>query len=242
MWTTAAFGSGGRVTAMSSKTSECNNGIESPNKNIDERVTALEDTVCELGETVSELQDEIASIAEQQDDHDRRLDALGRGVENANAVIEDIEDELNSLSSGLEDSSEGERKSDESVCTQTEAETPIEELVELPETIVEEQLTANQKRARFIARDVREYTSSVMAGRAIRSGELRRVLVAGTDANGHPETVQRVMKILAELGKDQIHIKETQGKKKLVFDQPIVKRLRRLARNHAVVREGEVSA
>lgn len=46
-----------------------------------------------------------------------------------------------------------------------------------------DQESANVRRAAFVVRGVMDYTISVPAGRAITSGELRRMVKAGTDAS-----------------------------------------------------------
>ena len=122
-------------------------------------------------------------------------------------------------------------------------ETPLEEVVQLPEHLAEENLSANQQRARFVARDIHEYARSVPAGRVIKSSELRRVLTAGEESSVHTETVSRVIGFLTDLGKDDVKIRETQaGERVVVFTEEIVKRIVAFHNaNHGVVSEGKVS-
>jgi hypothetical protein len=105
--------------------------------------------------------------------------------------------------------------------------TPLEDLVTLPDTVLDEE-RANTQRAVFVARDVSEYTKSVPAGRVVTSSELRTVLRAGTDSKGHRQTVSRVMNLLDDLGGDETKIVERRGTKRLVFTDEIVERLGRL--------------
>lgn len=107
-----------------------------------------------------------------------------------------------------------------------EPETPLEEVVQIPEHSAEENLSANQKRARFVARDVDDYTKSVPAGKAITSGELRRVLTAREESKVHTETVDRVISFLDDLGKDSVKVRETQaGERVVVFAEEFVRRI-----------------
>jgi len=107
-----------------------------------------------------------------------------------------------------------------------EPETPLEEVIQIPEHSAEENLSANQKRARFVAKDVNDYTKSVPAGKAITSGELRRVLTAREESKVHTETVGRVISFLDDLGKGSVKVRETQaGERVVVFTEKIVRRI-----------------
>jgi hypothetical protein len=114
-------------------------------------------------------------------------------------------------------------------------ETPIEQVVSMPEDMADSQLTANQDRARFVASDLTDYGQSVPAGWAISSSDLRRVLQA-YDSSGHTETVARVFDILDDLGDDHTKIVDRRGTKRIVFDSDLVDRLDKLDQSdHDVV-------
>jgi chromosome segregation ATPase len=125
-----------------------------------------------------------------------------------------------------------------------DTETPLEDIIQLPEELVADSLTANQERARFVAKDITDYSKSVPAGRAIKSSELRRVLVAKAEKTVHPQTVSRVIDKLTEFGKSEVESKKTQnGEKVVVFSEPIVERIeaiQRAAGNHSVVNGARV--
>lgn len=94
------------------------------------------------------------------------------------------------------------------------------------EHLVKDSLTANQQRARFIAKDAHEYTQQVPAGHAIKSSALRRVLAAGEDATIYTETVSRVIDFLDELGQEAVKIRESQQRERIVvFTDAFVKRV-----------------
>lgn len=99
-------------------------------------------------------------------------------------------------------------------------------------------LTANQERARFVAKDIKEYTRSVPAGRVIKSSELRKVLIAKDgETGGHNETVSRVMSKLNEFGKSDVSIRKSRaGERVVVFSEAIVERIESFPTdNHSVV-------
>lgn len=105
-------------------------------------------------------------------------------------------------------------------------ETPLEDVIRVPEHVVEDSLTANQRRARFVAKDAHEYTHSVPAGRAIKSSELRRVLSAREEDRVYTETVSRVIRFLDDLGQEDVKVRETaSGERVVVFGDDLVKRI-----------------
>jgi hypothetical protein len=98
------------------------------------------------------------------------------------------------------------------------AETPLERICALPEHVADRELTANQERARFIARDVRDYAEKAPAGLVIDSRAIKRVITASEGKRPHTQTVARVMDFLNDLGKEDIHQKKRRGKKFVVVD------------------------
>ena len=123
--------------------------------------------------------------------------------------------------------------------------TPLEDVIRIPEHLVTENLTANQRRARFVAKDIHEYTQRVPAGHAIKSSELRRVLTAGEDAQIYTQTVSRVVEFLDELGGEAVRVKESKrGERVIVFTEAFVDRVRahqRHAERNSVVTDAGVA-
>jgi hypothetical protein len=122
-------------------------------------------------------------------------------------------------------------------------ETPLENLVALPEDVAEQSLSKQDKRARFIAMDARDYGDKCIDGRIITAGRSGRTLAAGLDVDPHPEKVRRVMKRLKELGKDSTKLRKKNGEKRINIDEAAVDRLERHAEmdhaDHDVVNRGE---
>ncbi len=160
-----------------------------------------------------------------------------------------VERRTDSLSDG-ESSEEGPQRAPDSVGQThtaprpTPAETPLEEVVRLPDTVAAAQLSANQRRARFIAKDVRTYTRRVPAGRALSTVELRRTLAANEETSIHSETVRRVTDFLDELGGESVTVRESRGGNRLiVFTPDLVDRIHAVqeqSTDHTVVTETEV--
>ncbi|WP_435099875.1 hypothetical protein [Halorubrum sp. N11] len=126
-----------------------------------------------------------------------------------------------------------------------EPRTPLEDVIRIPEHLAAENLTANQRRARFVAKDIHEYTQRVPAGRAIKSSELRRVLTAGEDAQIYTQTVSRVVEFLDELGGEAVQVQESKrGERVIVFTEAFVNRVRahqRHAERNTVVTDAGVA-
>ena len=127
--------------------------------------------------------------------------------------ITDVEEQVQTLESSPESTT---NEDADQMSSQT-AETPLERICALPEQIADRELTTNQDRARFIARDVRDYAEKAPAGLVIDSQTITKVLAAeGTKP--HTQTVARVMNFLEKLGKDEIEQTKRCGKKLVVVD------------------------
>lgn len=185
-----------------------------------EVIEQLAETVANLTERVTNLEAENEQLREQLDDNTARMDALGDGLSNANEQIEEMEAE--------EPQSRGANPPSQADDTDpTRPETPLEQVVALDESMADSELTANQQRARFVAKDFREYATSVPAGLSMESGDIRRVLQAGTDCNGRTATVARVIDFLDNLGGDDAHVVKRRGSRQIVMDSALVARLER---------------
>ena len=182
----------------------------------EEAITTLVEIVREQQEQIDELQEQLSQTKREQAEDRQRITTL-------EDTIDDIET--------AEDAEDG----DISTTTPTpemvdttvpNAETSLEDVIRLPEHVAEDSLSKNQERARFVAKDVVDYSRSVPAGRVIRSSEIRRVLRAGEDSTIHTETVSRVMDFLDRLGEDDVRIRESQsGERVVVFEDDLVKRI-----------------
>jgi DNA repair exonuclease SbcCD ATPase subunit len=198
-------------------------GLESSHndRSTEETITALVDVVERQQQQIDDLQERVSDLEDDlQEEQETRAREDAQLRQRITAVEEDIED--------LEDDQEDANPTQEAGQTATqETMTPLEDLVTLPDTVLDEE-RANTQRAVFVARDVSEYTKSVPAGRVITTSELRTVLRAGTDSRGHRQTVSRVIDLLDDLGGDDTKIVEKRGTKRLVFTDEIVERLERL--------------
>jgi chemotaxis regulatin CheY-phosphate phosphatase CheZ len=183
----------------------------------------IADTVATLVEIVEEQADRIDELEDRLDEEQTQ-----RGKDDAElrGRITDTEERLNDVEDDV--SGETTPTPDTETDGSTTPETPLKRVCSLPEEAATSQLSANQRRARFVAKDVEQYASKVPAGYAITSGEISTVLRAGTDCKGRTETVSRVMDFLEELGKDAVKIVERRGTRRVILDEQLVEQLREI--------------
>ena len=177
----------------------------------DEKIDALIDVVTEQQQRIDQLEDELQQTKREAAEDRQR-------ITNVEDTVDDIETD-----NAESDTTPTPHVEDTTV---PNVETSLEDVIRLPEHVAEDSLSRNQERARFVAKDVVDYSRSVPAGRVIKSSEIRRVLRAGEDSTIHTETVSRVMDFLDRLGEDDVRIKESQsGERVVVFEDDLVKRI-----------------
>jgi len=194
-------------------------------------LTAHTDRVEQLEGRIADLE---TRVAEQADQIEELETALSDERETRSKEAAEDRKRLHALETRIDQQRDTEdMPTDEPTAEHTQSsptnppETPLEDVIRIPENLVEESLTANQRRARFVAKDAFEYTKQVPAGRAITSSELRRVLTASEDTTIHNETVSRVIRFLDELGDEVVRVRESkQGERVVVFTDGFVERVR----------------
>jgi len=187
----------------------------------------VETHLSELEQTTDEQQEELDELKEETSSD---IEHTGKRLAELNGRVAEVEETLDGGSADTNPTPQS---------TQTTPQTPLEEICRLPQHVADDSLTSNQERARFVAKDIKQYGRSVPAGRAITSSDLRKVLSAKEEGSTHTQTVSRVMDFLERLGKDDVSIKETMGgKRTVVFTDEIVQRLKELT-NHGVVMDDD---
>jgi len=187
--------------------------------------TTINSLIAELADVREELADvreELAESRRQNAEDRKRISELESKVEDLEAEQDGEEDPEDHQSEGSKPTPDG----DTDGCTTPQ--TPLERTVSLPESMAQSELTANQKRATFVAKDVMNYTRSVPAGRAIKSSEIGTVLRAGTSCKGRSQTVSRVIEFLNDLGGDGVEVVERRGERRVVFTEDAARRLQQL--------------
>lgn len=180
--------------------------------------------VDDLIQSVEDLREIVERQAERIDELEMELaehkDYTGREVADIRGRISDVEDDVETLENQqIKADSTNKALGDEANKGGTKADqTPLERICTLPEHITDRELTINQKRARFIAKDIHDYAEKAPAGFVIDSRAVKRVITAKERTRPHTQTVVRVMDFLDDLGKDDIKLKKHRGKKLIVVN------------------------
>jgi|APHM01.1.fsa_nt_gi hypothetical protein len=205
-------------------------------------VTSLANAVTRLAEENEDLRQRVTQLEADQDEaaehrrdvedtvekHDDRLDHILGDVADHDARLTDVENAVEDEDADGQPHASTDR--DHRAETGVAPETALEDVVSLPEHVAEDSLSANQYRARFVASDIVEYSTSVPAGRALAASDLSTVLRAGTDARGHSQTVDRVLRLLDDLGEDAVDVVEGRdGQRRVIVSEDGARRLSQLA-------------
>ena len=190
---------------------------------------------------VEDLESRVEGLESRVEDHEEELDRQGNLLEITIEKRKDLRERVNELKRKVEKGTDEEGETGHYI----RPETPLEDLVQLPQEIAEANLTANQQRMKFVAEGVHEYASKVPAGRALPWSDLKRVMAAGEDGKTYNTNVGRVMDFFDEFGKEDVEIVDRKdGQKTVVFDDDLVKRIvayhNQTAQSNTVVTRNEV--
>lgn len=235
----------GNDLPMSIDNPEGNENCPPDSASTDEKLNHLLDVVEDQQETIRQQQEQIEELRGEVEQ--LRADADDPGNNDETEEQEDLQEEIERLRKVLYSSIEnrkelrkeveklrsaGTNSSDEA--TTLEPQTPVEDLVTTPERVLDDE---NPKRARFVAKDIKQYSHSVPAGRGIKAGEIRRVLAARKGGHVHTGTLDRVIRILDDTGKDEVEVGRVpdSDERIVVFSEECVARIERLQTDHTVV-------
>ena len=195
-------------------------GSKSPTTNCsDFTKNQLVAIVQKQSDIIQDLQDEISDIRDELATRAHRNAKTRKNISENDERLSDVEDELDDTD--VSQSSEGQSSPDEGQGSDSQS-TALEQVVGLPDDVAMNSLSANQKRARSIAKRIDEYGKSVPAGVAITSSRMRDILSGLEDKRVHRQTVQRVMDFLKRFGDGHIDTKETRGGKTVtVFSETV---------------------
>lgn len=229
---------------MSSQ-SDAQNSTQRPNA-ADDEVADEKLSIEALAEEVRSLRAEVKGLQADKEQLTQTVEVQAEQLDEQATTIDAMEERIAELEQAQEQSSEhrkhlqgrlhtleeenGESAESPGDDDREEPSTPLGQILQLPKKMIERKLSANQRRALFIAKDVREYAQQVPAGFAIDSSTLRKVLKAKEDQTPHTQTISRVMEFLDRLGKQYVRIVKRRGTKRVVFTETGVERLSRLAK------------
>lgn len=144
------------------------------------RLEVLTDRVAELGAEVDRKDERIEQLEAHRETAPIEINSDGDTAGLTDIWIAGIP--LGSiLQNTTEDADRAHNRLDdvETVTAEShDVKTPLERICGLPEHIADRELTTNQERARFIARDVRDYTEKAPAGLVLNSRTITKVITA----------------------------------------------------------------
>jgi uncharacterized phage infection (PIP) family protein YhgE len=229
------------------------NKLEQENEQLQDRVDELEQENEQLQNHVESLEEELEERAAVRWDSNEIDDMEVENAEGDKHPLglvlsnkigsEDLRVELEEFEAGLQGSTPTPETEKTISPNAVEPKTPLEEIISLPEEIASEQLTENQDRARFIAKDIKDYGASTGFRDGSRnyryslsSTDLKKVLKAA-HGTSHTETVNRIMNFLDDLGKDETRIRKKRGTRKIVFEGELIDRIEEIkhVQNHSPV-------
>lgn len=196
----------------------------------------LRDRVADLEADLAETQNDLAETQEELTETKTELSETEEQLEEVESRQQDSTDHRASLSKDLAETNQRVSTLEETVesgaGTELTAvqrlegivETPLERAVASADEDAEDEYSVNKLRAREIARDIRTYADKTPAGWVIRAGELRKVLSAQEGERAHPETLNRTINFLNDLGKDEVTVVNRRGERRIAFSESLVER------------------
>lgn len=204
---------------------------------IQERLEKVESTIAKeqterrrLQETVEEIRNERDELAERVEELAKENAELRREKHDLRDTVEELKEEVSvetdrlarnqAQNSGrifdLEETVE--QTAEETGIELPDHATPMEQIVALPEQIAAEQLDnpthRNTFRGRFVVRGFTDYSENTPSGRVIANSDLCRILSAFEERRIESKTGTRVMRRIADLGRDKFsHVKPEENKR-----------------------------
>ncbi|WP_330631355.1 hypothetical protein [Halocatena halophila] len=202
-----------QIDALQSQVDAQQAEIEAQQSTIDSQTAALHQNktrIAELEATVEALEREQTDYREsnERDKADIRQDVTEntRQTEASEAHTEAVARKVETLDG-------------------REQRTPLEQIVRLPEEIIHKaKLTANQRRARSIAMEIGELSTTVPKGMRLDSTTIKDQLKREY-GSAHDQTVARVMAFLDRLGGERTEVVHTGKGKAVIFDDWLARRL-----------------
>jgi hypothetical protein len=194
------------TTTESTATDQLATTTEPTVESVSERLEALTARVEELEAEVERKDERTEQLEAQRDNDPIEINADGdtAGLTDIwvagiplGSILQNTTEDVGRAHSRLDDveavasensASGGEMNTAESHDTTT----PLERICALPEHIADRELTTNQERARFIARDVRDYAA---AGLVLTSRTITKVITAVEGTKPHTQIVARLSSV-----------------------------------------------
>jgi hypothetical protein len=188
---------------------------------------ALQDRFAEVEAENDRLRERVADLEQQTEQNTNAADYAHDRLNDSDNRLDAATNQRKNLFSRVHDLEKGHNTADTAVEPDTDTDdtaSPLEQLTNLPEHVATEHLSANQQRARFVAKDFRDYADKTPKGLVLDSAAIARVLTVRDGDSPHTETVSRVMDFLDRFGKHETETKLHKGRRIAVFNPDAVQR------------------
>lgn len=194
------------------------------------KMEELESRLDSVEKENQELREENQQLRDRLDEVETKQAGFGKAISSNQNRIEDIE----SGGSVDQDANGGVKPNENQPSAENIGKfSPLGQVVNLPEHATDS-LSRNQERARFVAKDVREYADMRKGELVMSTGDIKRVLSAKEEKSIHWETVSRVVDFLDTLGNEDTTVKDKRGTI-VCFDPDAVAQWSKGRQTHAVV-------
>ena len=184
--------------------------LETENQELQARVDTLEAETDQLQNTVDDQAETIESHHADLAESKARVRKLETNYESAHEHRKRLQQQFHELTTD-----------DVATTDDVSSLSPLQQVVAFSKDAVQE-LTSNEKRARYIAKGISDYAKKVPAGYTIDSSTISTVLRSKDGESPHTETVSRVMEFLNRFGKDETKLVKRRGTKRVVFTEQAV--------------------
>jgi predicted RNase H-like nuclease (RuvC/YqgF family) len=192
---------------------------------IDKRVEeAVEEKTADLREELEEEREQRREVERKVERLEEKVHGLQRETNILDSRCDALADAVDDLEERLEDGDLAD-EADAGADPDVSRETPLEDVVALPEDVADRELSKNVQRARWFASKARSAGSKTPAGYQLTAGEIGRLLDVALEVEPHPETVARVISIIDEMGHEETVRRKRNGEKRIVLKEDLVRRL-----------------
>jgi myosin heavy subunit len=187
---------------------------------------ALKDRLAEVEAENDRLRERVEELEQQTEQNENATDYAHERVDDLDATVdrglEYAHERIDAFAESKVEVESTRRNPDTD--NRNTGDSPLKQITDLPQHVAEEQLSENQQRARFVAKDVLDYADNTPKGYVVDSATVSKVLAVRDSESPHTETVSRTMDFLDRFGKSGVETRMHKGRRIAVFDAEAAKR------------------
>ncbi|WP_435158551.1 hypothetical protein [Haladaptatus sp. DFWS20] len=157
-------------------------------------ITELKAEVAEKDERIDDLEQRVDELEAEQNTQEKRMDALGVGIESANDDIADLQDNIDATSSCTDEQS-----------TPADDWTPLERLSVIGEDALDDHVSASDRRAVALFEHWEEWSTKTPQGNLLKTSDnLKSLLSTATDEHLAWKQVYRACRRIEQLSQGRL--------------------------------------